>query len=90
MPAESKFKNIGIICEKILQAASKKSNQTNYNFYQMFFDEVLRKKELAYAITTISGGQLKYNFYSKVNFILEYKNWIELRSKATDVIGLSV
>ena len=90
LPAESKFKNIGIICEKILQAASKKSNQTNYNFYQMFFDEVLRKKELAYAITTISGGQLKYNFYSKVNFILEYKNWIELRSKATDVIGLSV
>jgi hypothetical protein len=90
LPAEAKFKNIGIICEKILQTASKKTNQTNYNFYEMFFDEVLRKKELAYAITTINGGQLKYNFYSKVNFASEYKNWIELRSKATDVIGLSV
>ena len=56
----------------------------------MFFDEVLRKKELAYAITTIKGNRLEYNFYSKINFAQEYKNWIELRSKATDVIGLSV
>ena len=90
LPAEAKFKNIGIICEKILQFSSKKTDVNNYNFYEMFFDEVLRKKELAYAITTINGGNLKYNFYSKVNFASEYKKWIELRSKATDVIGLSV
>ena len=56
----------------------------------MFFDEVLRKKELAYAITTVEKGHLNYNFYSKINFASEYKKWIELRSKATDVIGLSV
>ena len=29
------------------------------------------------------------NFYSKVNF-KQYEEWIELRSKASDVIGLSV
>lgn len=90
LPAEAKFKNLGIICEKILQAASKKTDSKNYNFYQMFFDEVLRKKELAYAITTVEKGHLNYNFYSKINFASEYKKWIELRSKATDVIGLSV
>ena len=88
--AEPTFINLGIICEKLLQYSSKKTSSTEYNFYQMFFDEVLRKKELAYAITTIKGNRLEYNFYSKINFAQEYKNWIELRSKATDVIGLSV
>jgi len=76
--------------EKIIMASATEESFAKYNFYQMFFDEVLRKKELAYAIISIKNGQLNYNFYSKVNFAQEYKNWIELRSKATDVIGLSV
>jgi len=89
-PAEPTFINLGIICEKILQFSSKKTSVTEYNFYQMFFDEVLRKKELAYAITKLNGNRLEYNYYSKVNFAKEYNDWIELRSKATDVIGLRV
>jgi hypothetical protein len=89
-PASPTLINLGIICEKILQYSSKKLSSTEYNFYQIFFDEVLRKKELAYAITSVKGNRLEYKFYSKINFAQEYTNWIELRSKATDVIGLSV
>jgi hypothetical protein len=89
-PASPTLINLGIICEKILQYSSKKLSSTEYNFYQIFFDEVLRKKELAYAITSVKGNRLEYKFYSKINFAQEYTKWIELRSKATDVIGLSV
>ena len=48
-PAEPTLINLGVICEKILQYSTSKTSTTKYNFYQMFFDEVLRKKELAYA-----------------------------------------
>jgi hypothetical protein len=88
--AQSTLQNLGIICDKILQYSTKKNSKTEYNFYQMFFDEVLRKKTLAYAITSLNNGKLDYNYYSKVNFAQEYKNWIELRAKSSDVIGLRV
>ena len=66
-----------------------------YNYYQMFFDEVLTKKKIAYAVSSLKGKQLHYNFYSMVNFTQEYASWLELRSKNSpnqpnDVIGIDV
>ena len=90
------LENLAVVCEKILVDLSKESGtpkDQQFNYYQMFYDEVLKKKSVAYAITESSGkGKntlLHYNFYSKINF-KQYEEWIELRSKASDVIGLSV
>ena len=61
----------------------------------MFFDEVLTKKKVAYAVSRLSGKTLQFSYYSLVNFAQEYSNWLSLRSKGgpnspTDVIGLNV
>lgn len=85
--------NVAHMCEKILEESSKQNSKTNYNFYQIFFDEVLKKRRIAYAVTTRSGNQINYNFYSLVNYAKEYHDWINLRTKNSanqpnDVIGL--
>jgi len=87
--------NLAYLCERILVASSKENSNTKYNFYQMFFDEVLVKKKIAYAVSSIKGKQLVYEFFSLVNFAQDYKNWLELRSKNSpnspnDVIGIDV
>jgi len=87
--------NLAYLCEKLLVSSSKETSNTKYNFYQMFFDEVLTKKKIAYAVSSIKGKQLVYEFFSMVNFEREYKSWLELRSKNSpnspnDVIGIDV
>ena len=87
--------NLSLLCEKILEASSKPESATKYNFYQLFFDQVLVKKKLAYAVASRDGKTLKYNFYSLVNFAQEYKSWIELRTKNSvnqlnDALGMDV
>jgi len=92
--------NLTYLCEKILQKASPSSASpeniaTKYNFYQMFFDRVLKDREIAYAVSSLSGKTLNYNFYSLVNFAKEYKDWIGLRSKnginnLNDKLGMDV
>lgn len=87
--------NLGYICERLLVASSKETSLTKYNYYQIFFDEVLTKKRIAYAVSSLNGKTLNYNFYSLVNFTQEYKSWLELRSKnspnsPSDVIGMDV
>lgn len=92
--------NLTFLCEKILVEASSPSSTTKYNFYQMFFDQVLTKREIAYAVATRNGKTVKYSFYSKINFSQEYsgwktKNWIMLRSKngvdsASDALGMDI
>jgi hypothetical protein len=85
--------NLAHLCEKILEVTTETTSQTSYNFYQLFFDEVLKKKSIAYAVAKREGKQLTYNFYSKVNYKKEYNDWIKLRTKNSanqpnDVIGL--
>lgn len=87
--------NLSLLCEKIIEKSSKPESVTKYNFYQMFFDQVLVKKKIAYAVASRNGKTLKYNFYSLVNFTKEYKSWIELRSKNSvnqlnDALGMDV
>lgn len=87
--------NLSLFCEKILETSSKPESATKYNFYQLFFDQVLVKKKLAYAVASRDGKTLKYNFYSLVNFAQEYKSWIELRTKNSvnqlnDALGMDV
>ena len=87
--------NLSLLCEKILEKASKENSATKYNFYQMFFDQVLVKKKIAYAVASRNGNTLKYDFYSLVNFAQEYKSWIELRTKNSanqlnDALGMDV
>jgi len=87
--------NLAYLCEKILVSSSKETSNTKYNFYQMFFDEVLTKKKIAYAVSSVKGKQLVYEFFSMVNFAQDYKSWLELRSKNSpnspnDVIGIDV
>lgn len=83
------------VCEKIVVESSRKTSSSKYNFYQMFYDEVLTRQHVAYAISSVSGGSLVYNFYTLVNWAQEYRTWIELRTKNSpgglnDVIGLDV
>lgn len=87
--------NLSLMCEKVLEESSKRQSTTKYNFYQLFFDQVLVKKKLAYAVASREGKMLKYNFYSLVNFAQEYKDWIELRTKnsvnqLSDALGMDV
>jgi hypothetical protein len=57
--------NIAYLCERLLVTSSKKDSPTKYNYYQMFFDEVLTKRKIAYAVSSMQGKTLKYNFYSR-------------------------
>ena len=87
--------NIAYVCERLLVSSSKENSSTKYNYYQMFFDEVLMKRKIAYAVSSMQGKTIKYNFYSLVNFTQEYASWLSLRSKnspnsPSDVIGIDV
>lgn len=77
--------NFAFLCEKILEEISSDKDKTNYNFYDMFYDQVLCRRHVAYAITklTVSNDKVKYltfQYFSAVNF-QKYKKWIELKSK---------
>jgi len=91
--------NLAYMCEKILMASSTKGSPTSYNFYQMFFDEVLVRKHLAYAVAEIKTAGpkmlLHYGYYSLVNFEKEYGDYIKLKNKGapnkpSDAIGLDI
>lgn len=94
-PVKNTIYNLAYLCEKILVSASKKTSITKHNYYQMFYDQVLTQKAIAYAVSSIVGKTLKYNFYSLVNFEQEYASWLALRSKNSPnavkaVIGIDV
>lgn len=91
--------NLAITCDKILMRATNETLKApGYNFYQLFYDQVLLDREIAYAVADLPKGgskTLKYSFYSKVNFAKEYKDWIGLRTKNSadqlnDSLGMDV
>lgn len=94
-PVKNTVYNMAYLCEKILVSASKQTSSTKHNYYQMFYDQVLTQKSIAYAVSSVTGKTLNYNFYSLVNFEQEYASWLALRSKNSpnapnDVIGIDV
>jgi hypothetical protein len=71
------------ICDKILVESSRKDTITGYNFYQMFYDEVLKRQHVAYAVSSFKAGVLSYDFYTAVNWAQEYHTWIALRNQSS-------
>jgi len=90
--------NLALLCERVLVETSKRDGQSQFNFYKMFYDQVLVKNQVAYAMTsreTVGDEvKLKYSFVSAVDFG-KYKKWIALRSKnyannMQDALGMAV
>lgn len=78
--------NVEIACEKFFEKES--ISNKNLNFYQMFYDSVLKEKSIAYSIAKVEGNSIKFNYYSSVNWKSEYSDWVSLRTKnAVDLIN---
>ena len=68
--------NIGVICERVLQNSSAKDSEAKYNFYYMFYDQVLATKHVIYAVPTrIGSDAVKFKYLAKANWLQEYKDW---------------
>lgn len=90
--------NVALLCERVLVRTSQKAGTSKFNFYKLFYEQVLAKESVVYSVTKqeeISGEmRLKYYFISTRNFA-QYKDWIELRSKnyannMQDALGMGV
>jgi hypothetical protein len=86
--------NLVIMSEKIIMASATEESFAKYNFYQMFFDKVIREKGLIYGIPTRLGpDKLILKFYGLNNWESKYKSfvkgieqsnlWIGVRGKAS-------
>jgi hypothetical protein len=98
--------NLAFICERILAAGSHPTSNLKLNFYKMFYDMVLTKYKIAYAMPTINkkgGDTVQFKYLAVRNWNKEYEQvkkeadqyWISLRGKSgtnkvADAIGLSV
>lgn len=90
--------NLALLCERVLVKTSQRDGQSKFNFYKMFYDQVLTKNKVAYAITerNTQGDQtkLEYKFVSAVDFN-KYQTWISLRTKnyannMQDALGMNL
>lgn len=90
--------NVALLCERVLVRTSQKAGSSKFNFYKLFYEQVLLKESIVYSVTKteeVSGEiQLKHEFISTKNFA-QYKDWIELRSKnyannMQDALGMGV
>lgn len=76
--------NVALLCERVLVRTSQKTSSSKFNFYKLFYDQVLTKREIMYAVTereTINGVEhLVYTFRSASNY-RQYEKWISLRTK---------
>jgi hypothetical protein len=98
--------NLAFICERVLAAGSKPPSHLKLNFYKMFYDQVLTKNKIAYAMPTINkkgGDTVTFKYLAVKNWIQEYElvkkqadqYWLQLRGKSAtnkvnDAIGISV
>lgn len=76
--------NVALLCERVLVRTSQKTSSSKFNFYKLFYDQILTKREIMYAVTerkTINDVEhLVYTFRSAVNY-RQYEKWISLRTK---------
>lgn len=89
------FAAILYIFDSVIQESSRERSQTHYNFYQMFFDEVLKRNNIAYAVSSYKANTLHFDYYSLINWADEYKKYIALRHQSSSKginssIGLDV
>jgi len=98
-PAEPTVANLGKFCEKILEWASKEKSKTRHNYFPMFFEKVLQQKSIIYAVGVSSESGSKstgklttvdFQYRSQINWFSEYHNWIGLRKKGDDALGLDI
>jgi hypothetical protein len=98
--------NLAFICERVLAAGSKPPSYLKLNFYKIFYDQVLTKNKIAYAMPTINkkgGDTVTFKYLAVKNWIQEYElvkkqadqYWLQLRGKSAtnkvnDAIGISV
>jgi hypothetical protein len=89
--------NLAYLSEKAVVATSKKSGNSKINFWQLFYDNVLSKKQILYSVMyeskVANNLSLEYKFVSMVNFN-KYSDWVELRSKNSafnlqDTLGMN-
>lgn len=83
------------VFDTITMVTSRKTSPTQYNFYQMFYDEVLKRQRIAYAVSSYSQSTLKFNFYTLINWAKEYDTYVALRIQSStkginSSIGLDV
>jgi len=103
-PSEKKqypfsLNNLAYLCEKIVVSTSKEDGASRINFWQLFYDNVLSKKQILYSVmyenkTGNDELTLEYKFISMLNFV-QYKKWVDLRSKNNafnmqDTLGMNV
>jgi hypothetical protein len=90
--------NIALLCERVLVRSSQRDSNSKFNFYKLFYDQVLKKEAVVYAVTRVddSGGEekLEYTFRSARNF-KQYHKWVTLRTKnyannLQDALGMAV
>lgn len=91
--------NLAYLCEKIVVATSKQDGTSQINFWQLFYDNVLSKKQILYSVmyekkTGNDDLTLEYKFISMLNF-KQYSDWVDLRSKNNafnmqDTLGMNV
>lgn len=76
--------NFGYLCEKVVVKTSKHRSSSKINFWKLFYDNVLVKKQILYSVMyekNNSGNlELEYVFKSSTN-IKKYHAWVDLRSK---------
>ena len=97
------IENLNVICERILSQGSKPLSDTRYNFYKMFYDQVLERQKIVYAMPTRYGTTLKYKFFAVKNWNKEYEEikkvadryWMSLRGKSStnnvaDAMGIDI
>jgi hypothetical protein len=89
--------NFGYLCEKVVVRASKKGGASKINFWKLFYDNVLVKKQILYSVmyekSNSGNAELEYAFKSTANF-KKYQGWVELRSKNSafnlqDTLGMN-
>jgi hypothetical protein len=86
---EKKIINLVILAERIVSDSSTEESTAKYNFYQMFFDKVIKEKSIIYGVPTRFGpNKLILKYYGSFNWeskFTEYKKslWIGLRGKAS-------
>ena len=91
-------KNVSLLCERVLVQTSYLRSSSQFNFYKLFYDQILKKEAVVYSFNEIddSGDErkLKYHYRSARNFN-QYKKWIGLRTKnygnnLKDTLGMNL
>lgn len=76
--------NVALLCERVLVRSSQRTSSSKLNFYKLFYDQVLVKEAIMYAVTSrkeVNGTEkLVYTFRNAKNY-KKYEKWITLRTK---------